>query len=333
MNANFLIIRRSIFCKMLFVILCMFFFAGPELFAYTVDTARVDSSKDFDAFLEKCSPRERIILLQTLRALDDEIEDELFGKVKGLLALGSYTNDPDRAKQLQSQGIFLKPKTFNEVSPDTVLDALEKGYVELDYSQKAIRKELIWRRYNKLNYVWHSTKGIDYHRDILRWVAKKKDVEENQINKHSTYDLERAVASKYLEHIWNKLTREQRAELLAKIENATGGSVGDKVAIAAMSGGAAIAALGTTVALSGFAFYTTMSVVISTVAGWLGVTLPFAAYIGASTTVSVLAGPIGWGIAIVSIAGGAIWMGLPEDDTIAAFVIQVNQIKTSWISR
>jgi uncharacterized protein YaaW (UPF0174 family) len=62
-------------------------------------------------------------------------------------------------------------------------------------------------------------------------------------------------------------------------------------------------------------------------------TLPFAAYIGASSTVAVLSGPIGWGLAAVAIGGGAIWMGLPEKDTIARFVIQVNQIKTSWMSK
>jgi len=333
MNTHFLSIRRSVLGKILSVILCMLFFAGSELFAYTVNTARVDSAEDFDNFLEKCSPRERIILLQTLRALDEKVGDELFGKVKGLSDLGNYTNGPKRAKEMRGQGVFLRPKTFNDVSPDTVLDALEKGYVKLDYSQEAIRKKLIWRRYNKLNYVWHRKKGIDYHRDILRWVASKKKVEKNLINNHSTFDLERAVANKYLEQIWDKLTPEQREELLSKIESTTGASVGDKVAIAAMSGGAAIAALGATVALSGFAFYTTMSVVISTVAGWLGVTLPFAAYMGTSSTVAALAGPIGWVLAAVAITGGAIWMGLPEEDTIAAFVIQVNQIKTSWVSK
>lgn len=332
MNTYLLSIRRSIAVKILSVILCMFFFTGSELFAYTVNTARVDKAEDFDNFLEKCSPRERIVLLQSLQALDEEIEDGLFGKVKGLSALGNYTNDPDRAKEMREQGVLLRPKTFNEVSPDTVLAALEKGYVKLDYSQKAIRRELIWRRYNKLNYVWHSIKGIDYHRDILCWVAAKKKVEKELIDNHSTFDLERAVANKYLEQIWDKLTPEQRKELLSKIENTTGASVGDKAAIAAMSGGAAIAALGTTVALSGFAFYSTMSVVISTVAGWLGVTLPFATYAGISSTMAMLTGPIGWCIAAVGIAGGAIWLGLPEEDTIAAFVIQVNQIKTSWMS-
>ena len=107
--------------------------------------------------------------------------------------------------------------------------------------------------------------------------------------------------------------------------------MGDIVAISAMSGGAAIAILGTTVAFSGFAFYTTMTVAISTVAGWLGVTLPFAAYTGTATTISVLSGPVGWCIAGLLVVGGAYWIGLPDDDAVAAFVIQVNQIKTKWL--
>lgn len=319
--------------KFLSIFFCIFFFIGPDLCAYAVSTTRTDRVNEFNDFLAKCSARERIILLQTLRALDEEVEDALFGKVKGLKALGNYTKSPEWAKKNRHRGVLLRPKTFNDVSPDTVLDALEKGFIKLDYSQDAIKEELIWRRYHKAISVCYNKKEINYHYDILRWIAEKKKVDPRLVKNHSSFDLERAVAHKYLEEIWNKLTPEQRHELLVKIEKETKSSIGNKIAIAAMSGGAAIAALGTTVALSGFAFYTTMSVVISTVAGWFGITLPFAAYMGASGSVAILSGPIGWAIAGVAIASGIVILGLPEEDTIAAFVIQVNQIKTSWISK
>ena len=100
-----------------------------------------------------------------------------------------------------------------------------------------------------------------------------------------------------------------------------------------MGGGAAVAALGVTVAFTGFAFYTTMSVVMCTVAGWFGITLPFAAYAGASTTIAALSGPIGWCIAGVAVAGGAIYAAWPSADKTAAFVMQLHFIKAQQLKQ
>lgn len=80
-------------------------------------------------------------------------------------------------------------------------------------------------------------------------------------------------------------------ELLQRID--PGDKIANKAGIAAMSGAAAIAALSATVYFTGFAFYSNLSVVLSTVAGFLGVTLPFAAYTTASSIISVLSGPVG----------------------------------------
>ena len=218
MKENLCIFRHSLIGKLLSIALSIVFFCGHELLAYTLSTTNVERKTEFDEFLDRCSSEERIALLQALRAFDVKIEDKLFGKVKGLKGLGNYTNSQKRAYEMRDKGVLLRPKTFNEVPPETVLDAVRKGYVTLDYSQNAIRKELLWRRYHKTIW-WAYRKGkINYHYDILRWVAEKKGVSKELINKHSTFDLERTVAKKYFEKIWDTLTTEQKQELLRKIE-------------------------------------------------------------------------------------------------------------------
>ena len=103
-----------------------------------------DNPIDFDNFLEKCSLEERIALIQALRGVDEEINDGCFGKLNGLPELTMFTTDKEKV----SQELPLKPETFNEVSPVTVIDAIEKGYLkEEDFSPAKIKEELVRRRY------------------------------------------------------------------------------------------------------------------------------------------------------------------------------------------
>jgi hypothetical protein len=56
-----------------------------------------------------------------------------------------------------------------------------------------------------------------------------------------------------------------------------------------------------------------------------------AVYAGASTTVAILSGPIGWTIAAVAILGGLAYFALANVDRTAAFVMTMNVIKaTRW---
>lgn len=124
---------------------------------------------------------------------------------------------------------------------------------------------------------------------------------------------------------WDKLSVEQRKELLNKID--PNNKIKDKAAIVALSSSGAIAALSTSVAFSGFAFYTTMSVGISTAAGLLGVTLPFAAYTGASSVVAFLSGPVGWAIAGIAALGGVALAGRANIKKTAIFICQLHFMK------
>ena len=309
---------------------CLMIQIGMPISAFSapyVDVLNKDTAEDLKSFIEECSQEERVQLLQSLNGFGD-IQDEWFGDLNGLPSLDHFTTDKKKA----SAQLPLKPNTFNEVLPATVLDAIERGYIDSSIlSNENIRKELVWRRYNKINYWLHDHNNIDYHEDIVKWVASKKKVDEEKINALSTYHLEREISMKFFAQIWEKLTNEQKQQLLQKIEAETGNAIPNKAGIVAMSTAGAIAALSATVAFTGFAFYTTMSVVICTVAAWFGVTLPFAVYMTASTTVATLGGPIGWGIGVLMLLGGTFALGWPEVDTVARFVMVVSAIKAKAI--
>ena len=188
----------------------------------------------------------------------------------------------------------------------------------------AIHKEIVWQSSNIVSYSFKSIEEIDYHR-IVSWCAQSVGVDSTTTSFTSTFDLEQAIVKKQFSELWDKLTNNQRLELLEKID--TGHTIQDRAAVAAMSGTAALASLSTTVYFSGFAFYTTMSVVISTVAGWFSITLPFVAYTTASSTVAVLAGPIGWAIGAVLFAAAVAWTGRANVKKTTALVMQLHALK------
>lgn len=153
----------------------------------------------------------------------------------------------------------------------------------------------------------------------------------------TTFILERQLLELVFISYWEKLDVEGRKALLEKrgvgkqSDSVVISLHNDKAAIAsiaAMTGASALAALSATVAFSGFAFYTTMSATIAAVAATVGVTLPFAAYAGASTVVGVLSGPIGWAIAGVAGLGVlAFSFGRSDVRTTALVIGKIHALK------
>ena len=189
---------------------------------------------------------------------------------------------------------------------------------------KAIHTEIVWQSSSVFTYPVKSIEDIDYH-GIVSWCASSAGIDSTTRSFSSTFDLEQAIVKRQFVELWDKLSEQQRLELLGNID--TENQITDRAAIAVMSGSAALAALSGTVYLSGFTFYTTMSVVIATVAGWFGVTLPFAAYTTASSTVAVLAGPIGWAIAAVLLGAAVAWTGRANVKKTTAAVMQLHALK------
>ena len=324
--------KKYLFGKTLAVMLCfltllmgmpMQFFAQTS----TLQT-RKDTATDFNNFISSCTLEERILLMQALGGLDDEdLEDSYFGSLKGLDPLSSYAKKKKDASATKP----LKPETFNDVAPETVIDAIAKDYLKTDIvSREKICKELRGKIHFSGIHLFYSSDNIDYHEDVVQWVAGKHDIEKTQIKTLSTFELERKIVEMYFAEIWDQLTEEQRKELLSKIESETNSIFTNKAAIAGMTGAAAIGALSTTVAFTGFAFYTTMSTVIAMVGAWVGVTLPFVVYTTSSSAVSALAGPPGWIIAGVLLAAGTgVALCWPESDPVTKFVMVVHSIKVS----
>jgi uncharacterized protein YaaW (UPF0174 family) len=161
----------------------------------------------------------------------------------------------------------------------------------------------------------------------VKWVADEASVHEEITNSQSTFVIEHALCRKLFVDIWDRLSEKQRLELLAKID--VHGNASDRAAIATLSGSAAISALSISVYFSGFAFYTTMSITVSSVAGWFGLTLPIAAYTGASSMIAFLTGPIGWAIAATAAIVGVAFAGRANVTESTAAVVQIHMLKVA----
>jgi uncharacterized protein YaaW (UPF0174 family) len=193
-----------------------------------------------------------------------------------------------------------------------------------DQDARDIQRHALWISSNILEYPFRDEKKLNYH-DLTAWVCGEAGVPRSIIQKASTFMLERELHKLLFAQMWDKLDPQQRQGLLAEVD--PNGTIKDKAAIAALGGAGALAALSTTVAFTGFAFYTTMSVTIATVASALGITLPFATYAGLSTLVGILSGPIGWAIMGVVALGGVALAGRSNLQKTTALISQLHALK------
>lgn len=187
-----------------------------------------------------------------------------------------------------------------------------------------IQRHALWISSNILAYPFLDLSDLDYH-GIVTWVGGKAGVEQKLLNTEPTFTLEREIQKQLFAQLWDKLNKEQRQELLDKLD--PNGAIKDKAAIAALGGAAALGTLSATVLFSGFTFYTTMAVTISTVAGFFGVTLPFATYVGASSLVALLSGPVGWAIMGLTALGGVALAGRADVKKTTQFICQIHTLK------
>jgi uncharacterized protein YaaW (UPF0174 family) len=206
---------------------------------------------------------------------------------------------------------------------------LKRDAVEADLQgpvedARSIQKQLLWLSSNVLAYPFKDATAFSYHEEV-KWIAEKAGVDDGTLRSGTTFRLESELHRLLFAEMWEKLSPEQRADLLQKLD--PNGTIKDRAAITSMSGAGALVALSGTVAFTGFAFYTTMSVTVASVAGAVGATLPFATYTGASATVGLLSGPIGWAIAGVSALGGLALAGRANVRKTAALVAEIHALK------
>ena len=301
---------------------------------YTFSQTRKESPQDFNEFLDACTITERVQMLQALKDLP-KLKDKYFGKLMGLPALDKFTTDKDKATPAKP----LKPATFNEVLPYTVIDAMREGIIDIeDLSASAVRKALVWRAYNKTTYLFRGDKKVDYH-GIVQWVAEKSKVDEQQVKNLPTYALENKIAEKYFEAMWDKMTYEQRVAVLKNFEKDTGISI-DVKAVASMSGSAVIifwsSVMLSSVTIGGYSIPIFLLLIAYTqdfliwAASFWGITLT-TGEIGIGY--AILGGP--WGLALAAgLAGaGGFFMGSAEKETVSAFIMTVGIIKAQKFAK
>ena len=198
-----------------------------------------------------------------------------------------------------------------------------------DQDAKDIQKQVLWLSSNILTYPFKSASDQDYH-SLVNWVSVEAGVSNPIVNSAPTFTLERELFKMLFAQLWDKMTAKQREELLTKVDSA--GLIKGKAAVAAMGGAGALAALSTTVAFTGFAFYTTMSVAIASIASAVGVVLPFAVYGSAASLIGILTGPIGWAIMGLSAIGGMALAGRANLQKTTAFVAQIHALKVEALA-
>lgn len=132
-------------------------------------------------------------------------------------------------------------------------------------------------------------------------------------------ELEARITEKLWTDIWNRLTPTQREELTRKLQEEAG-RAGVKGAKTIAIGGAGLLAAN----LGGFATYMMASTVVGALTGILGLTLPFGLYMGLSSAISVLLGPVGW----VGLGLFAIWrLGQPNMKKVTPAVVMLHTIR------
>ena len=188
-----------------------------------------------------------------------------------------------------------------------------------------VKRKVRWLSSNIFTYPLRNKTSYDYHEEILRWLAREYHVEDKFLLKAPSFVLERKILDSLFIQLWDKLSPAEREKILIRIDKE--GSIQDKAGIALAGGATALGLLSATVCFTGFAFYTSMSAVICGAASFLGVALPFAAYSGASATVAVLAGPVGWAIFGLAAVGAAAILGRANATKTAAFVTQLHMLK------
>jgi len=139
-------------------------------------------------------------------------------------------------------------------------------------------------------------------------------------NDLSTQEIENAVVFKQFQTMLEQLSSEQRQKVLMDLRQESD----DPNLEAFLLGGGVML----TAKMSGFGVYLLASTVLGSLTGALGITLPFAIYMGVSQTIAVVLGPVGW----LALAGGVLFsINQPNWNRLGLAVLYISTIRHSRI--
>ncbi|MFC4640002.1 hypothetical protein [Deinococcus hohokamensis] len=183
-----------------------------------------------------------------------------------------------------------------------------------DGDPKALTDALAWHSQHKIQYYFRDRTYTEIVQQVARRLKMTYTLQED------VQHLERRILQRVLSDVWAKLAPEERTrieEALREEFRATGNE-GKFVGVAGLIAGIAAGKA------SGFGVYMLSSVVLSSMASTLGITLPFAAYMGASRAISVMLGPVGLVITALSIGWA---LGSPNHNKVLLAVIHIAMIR------
>jgi uncharacterized protein YaaW (UPF0174 family) len=137
-----------------------------------------------------------------------------------------------------------------------------------------------------------------------------------------TQEIETAVVVKLFHDMFDQLSPEQQQKVVMEMQRESD----DPRLEALLLGGGAMAAA----KVSGFGVYLMASTVLGGLTNMMGLTLPFAVYMGMSQAIALVLGPVGW----AALAGGVVWtLNQPNWERLTLGVVYVSLLRNaekSW---
>lgn len=133
-----------------------------------------------------------------------------------------------------------------------------------------------------------------------------------------TQEIETAVVAKLFQNMVEQLSPEQRQQIVMEMRR----EADDPHLEGLLLGGGAMAVA----RMSGFGVYLLASTVLGSLTNALGITLPFAVYMGMSQTIAFILGPVGW----VALAGSILFtLNQPNWNRLSLAVVYVSMLRHS----
>lgn len=133
-----------------------------------------------------------------------------------------------------------------------------------------------------------------------------------------THEIEAAVVAKLFHTMFDQLSPEQQQKVVMQMRRESD----DPRLESLLLGGGAMAAA----KMSGFGAYLMASTVLGGLTNVMGLTLPFAVYMGMSQAIALVLGPVGW----AALAGGIVWtLNQPNWERLTLGVVYVSLLRNT----